>query len=403
MTATHSAATNTEATYGWVERAFHWAIAIGIVLAVALGKLAHDAPFATDAELARKAWLFSFHKTVGVTIFFVALARIGWALAQPRPRPMHPKRRAETLLAATVHWLLYGSLLLVPALGWAEHAATTGFAPIWWPFGQGLPFVPVDPELAKTLATLHTTFVKVLVAAVLLHVVGALKHVFVDRDLTLARMWRGADPGPLPASGRHVLPLVAALGVWGATLAVGLALVPAGAPAAPQIAAETTARANWTVEEGTLSITVTQMGAPVTGRFADWQAAIDFDETPRADGTLGTVEAVIGTGSLTLGSVTTQATGPEFLDAAGFPTARFDAVIRAEGDGYVADGTFGLRGVEIPLVLPFTLQIDGDRATMAGQVALDRRDFGMGAAYPDETNVGFGVTIDVALIALRDG
>ncbi|WP_298433204.1 cytochrome b/b6 domain-containing protein [uncultured Jannaschia sp.] len=398
-TARHTAPGNTVQTYGWVARTFHWTIAVLIVTAVILGREAHHAPFATDAELAQKAWLFSFHKTVGVTVFFVALARIVWALSQPRPRPLHDGW--EAMLASVVHWLLYGSLVIVPLLGWTEHAATTGFAPIWWPFGQGLPFVPQDPELAKTLATLHTTFVKVLIGAVLLHVLGAIKHAVLDRDATLGRMLRGTDPGPLPTVRPHVLPALAAVGVWAATLVVGLALVPAEAPAGPQVAATTTAASNWTVEDGTLSITVTQLGAPVTGSFADWSAAIDFDPEPRADGTLGAVEVVVATGSLTLGSVTAQATGAEFLDANGFPTAGYDAVIRAEGDGYVADGTFTLRGTEVPLMLPFTLEIEGDRAVMAGAEMLDRRDFGMGTAYPDETNVGFGVTIDVALTARR--
>ncbi len=393
--------TNTTSTYGWVERAFHWSIAILIVTAVILGREAYHAPFATDEELARKAWLFSFHKTVGVSIFFLALLRIVWAVIQPRPRPLHPDRQAETMVAAAVHWLLYGSLLLVPLLGWVEHAATTGFAPIWWPFGQGLPFVPQDPDLAKTLATLHTTFVKVLVGAVVLHVAGTLKHVFLDRDLTLARMWRGADPGPLEASKSHALPIVIALAVWGVTLGVGLALVPAGAPAAPQVAAEATGAANWQVEDGTLSITVSQLGQPVTGSFGDWQAAIDFDEAPRADGTNGNVQVSVATGSLALGSVSEQATSADFLSSEAFPIATYDAVIRAEGEGYVAEGTFALRGVEIELALPFTLTIEGDQATMAGEAALDRRTFEMGETYPDESSVGFTVTVGVALTASR--
>ncbi|MCK0166909.1 cytochrome b/b6 domain-containing protein [Jannaschia sp. S6380] len=391
-------ATNTIATYGWVERAFHWVIAVLILTALVLGKLAHDAGFDTDAALARKAWLFSFHKTVGVTIFLVALARIGWALSQPRPRPLHGG--LEGFAAAAVHWLLYGSLVLVPLLGWSEHAAATGFAPIWWPFGQDLPFVPKDPELAKILATLHTTFVKVLVGALVLHIAGTLKHVLIDRDLTFARIWRGADPGQVPARGGKALPVVTALAVWAGTLVVALALVPEGTVAAPG-QASVAGTSNWTVEGGTLSISVTQIGSAVTGSFADWQAAIDFDETPRDDGTLGTVEVSIATGSLTLGSVTTQAISGEFLASEAHPTARFDAVIRPDGADYLAEGDLVIRDASVPLTLPFTLQIEGDRAVMAGQVDLDRRDFGIGAAYPDESNVGFGVTVDVALTATR--
>jgi len=38
---------------------------------------------------------------------------------------------------------------------------------------------------------------------------------------------------------------------------------------------------------------------------------------------------------------------------------------------------------------------------MSGAVTLDRRDFGMGPGYPDETSVGFAVTVTVALTATR--
>ncbi|MEM9795776.1 MAG: cytochrome b/b6 domain-containing protein [Pseudomonadota bacterium] len=403
MSATHTAATNTPTTYGWVERAFHWAIALLIPTAIVLGVVAYDAPFGTDEELAWKATLFSAHKTVGITIFFVALARIAWALSQPRPRTLHPDRTLETFAASTVHWLLYGSLILVPALGWAHHATAEGFAPIWWPFGQSLPFLPKDPDLSATLATLHMTFERVLVAALILHIVGTLKHVVIDKDSTFGRMWRGTDPGPLPEGGRHLLAPLSAVVVWAGALGAGLFLASDGATATTTatVTAQTEAASNWTVEEGTLSITVTQLGQPVTGSFADWQAAIDFDETPRDDGSFGQVEVVIATGSLGLGSVTQQATEAAFLDSAGFPTATFTATIVPDGEDYLADGTLDLRGVSVPVQMPFRLQIDGDIATMEGQVELDRRDYNMGEAYPDETSVGFGVTVDVTLTAQR--
>lgn len=404
-----SAASNSATTYGWVERAFHWATAALIATNVVLGLVAEELGFATDAELARKALLFSLHKTVGVTILAVALARIAWALSQPRPKPLH--EGWERMLASVVHWLLYGSLVLVPALGWAVHAATAGFAPILWPFGQSLPFVPKDPALAETLARLHVTFVWVLVGSIALHVAGALKHAVIDRDLTLARMWRGAEPEPLPESGRLVLPLVAAGAVWLAALGVGLATASGeGAatvskPAAAREAAATdvvpSGPSAWVVEDGTLSLTVAQMGSAVTGRFEDWSAVIAFDPEPQADGTVGSVEVSVATGSVTLGSVSEQATAPDFLSSEAFPTAIFAATIRPEGAGYVADGTLSLRGVEVPLRLPFTLQIVEGVAVMAGQAVVDRRDFGMGETYPDESSVGFSVTLDVALTARR--
>jgi len=164
------------------------------------------------------------------------------------------------------------------------------------------------------------------------------------------------------------------------------------------------AASSWVVETGSLSFSVAQMGAPVTGSFADWAAEIVFDETPDAEGRYGSVSVMIGIDSLALGSVTQQARGPEFFDAENHPTARFSGeIVAGEGDGFVARGALALAGAEVPVALPFTLAIDGDRATAVGQVVVDRRDFGMGESYPDEKTVGFDVTIDAELSAVRAG
>jgi polyisoprenoid-binding protein YceI len=81
--------------------------------------------------------------------------------------------------------------------------------------------------------------------------------------------------------------------------------------------------------------------------------------------------------------------------------AVFDAEIVPVGSGFEARGTLRLRGAEVPVVLPFTLEIADDTARMAGALTLDRRDFGMGASYGDEATVGFAVQVTVALTAQR--
>ncbi|MBL8564028.1 MAG: cytochrome B, partial [Gemmobacter sp.] len=45
----------------------------------------------------------------------------------------------------------------------------------------------------------------------------------------------------------------------------------------------------------------------------------------------------------------------------------------------------------------------GTTATMQGSTTLDRRAFGMGAGYADESSVGFPVQVNVNLTAERKG
>ncbi|WP_298836424.1 cytochrome b/b6 domain-containing protein [uncultured Roseobacter sp.] len=392
--------TNTATHYGGVTKTFHWLTALLIITLIPLGIYANGLPYDTSEELARKALLFSLHKTLGVTVFFVALARIAWALSQPKPALLHPDRKLESLAAETVHWLLYGSLLLVPLSGWIHHAATSGFAPIWWPFGQNLPMVPKSDSLAATTAGLHIVFERVLAASILLHVAGALKHHVIDRDSTLRRMLPGyPDVGAVKGVHRVALPVVAAGIIWGGALVTGSALgVYDQHGKTVQAAALEAVQSDWAVQEGTLSISVKQLGSDVTGSFSDWTAAISFDESV-TEGPAGSVEVTISIGSLTLGSVTSQALGPDFFNAETFPTATYTADLIRTGNGYMADGTLTIKDMAVPVSFPFTLDIADGTARMQAETALDRRDFAIGEAQKDEASLGFSVSVNITLTA----
>ncbi|WP_225029689.1 cytochrome b, partial [Xinfangfangia pollutisoli] len=188
-------AQNTSRSYGALARSLHWLTALLILANIPLGLIAERLPYDTSQALAQKAWLFSLHKTLGVAVLLLALARIVSALLQPHPVPVHPDRRLETFLAALVHWLLYICLVMLPLSGWVHHAALDGFAPILWPFGQGLPFVPKSEALAALAGATHWLFSKLLIATLALHILGAVKHALIDRDGVLARMALGRPAG----------------------------------------------------------------------------------------------------------------------------------------------------------------------------------------------------------------
>ncbi len=393
---------NTATRYGAVAKFFHWSIALGIVIMIPLGIVSAQLPYDTAEALARKAMLFSVHKTFGIVLFALALARILWALTQPKPVPLHPDRKAETLTAEIVHWLLYGSLVLVPLSGWIHHAATDGFAPIWWPFGQSLPFVPKDTGLADLAGGAHIVFERVLALSLLLHVLGALKHHWLDRDDTLRRMWFGrTEAGTDRPHAKARLAPIAALVTWGAAIGIGGAIgVFSHGSQAGAVAELAQVESDWQVQDGTLGLSIRQFGQEVTGSFDSWTADITFDDSP-GEGPKGAVQVQIAIGSVTLGSVTAQALGPDYFDVERFATAVFAAPLVKTAAGYLAEGVLTLRGVEVPVSLPFDLVIDGPRADMSGTLTLDRRTFGIGDNMTDPGQLGFDVEINVSLTALR--
>lgn len=399
--------TNTPQSYGGLTKSLHWLTALLILTLLPLGLIANALPYETSAELATKALAFSIHKTLGVTLFFVALARILWAITQPRPALLHPDRRWEAFAAHLVHWLLYGALVLVPLSGWIHHAATAGFAPIWGPFGQTLPFVQLSEPVAEAAASAHRLFTKLLMATLALHILGALKHHLIDRDDTLRRMLPGRAAGA-PPTAQHgtTRPALTAAAIWALATAGALTLT-ISAHDTPQSTATLLAQpttTGWTVQDGEIAFTVTQLGSPVQGRFANWTAAIDFRQTADDQGSFGATDVTIAMDSVTIGSVTSDAKTAAYFDVANHPTARFTADIRA-GEGtaaYLADGTLTLKGISLPVALPFTLQIEGDTATAQGSVTLDRRNYTIGEGQNDAATLGFDVEVTINLTATRN-
>jgi cytochrome b561/polyisoprenoid-binding protein YceI len=400
---------NTTDRFGTVAKTLHWLTALLIFTLLPLGLIANDladqvraAPSPSSDLVARTAWLFSLHKTLGVAAFFVALVRILWALGQPRPGLLHPDRKLESFVAETVHWLLYGALVLVPLSGWITHAATAGFAPIWWPLGQELPLVPKSETVAAFFGGAHRVLTKLLALALVLHIAGALKHHLIDRDATLRRMWFGHVEAPSTHRMRgHIGPVATAFSIWAIAMTAGavFGVYTLQENRITSAALEEMA-SQWRVQDGSLTISVTQFGSTVTGPFSDWTAAITFDETVE-QGQAGTVDVTIAITSLTLGSVTAQAMGPDFFDATSFPTARFVAGIFPITDGYEARGTLTIKGRNVPLAMPFGLSVNGDAASMTGSVTLDRRAFGIGNNMADESALKFAVIVDVDLTAAR--
>ncbi|MCX7560091.1 cytochrome b/b6 domain-containing protein [Sulfitobacter sp. F26204] len=395
------AITNTETRYGSVTKGFHWLTAFLIITLIPLGLIANRLPFETDAELAQKAWLFSLHKTLGVTVFFVAILRLLWTLSQPKPRLLNTDRLVESFTAEMVHWLLYASLIIVPLSGWISHAAAQGFAPIWWPFGQSLPLVPKSTGIEHLFSSVHWFASKLLALSVLLHIAGALKHHFVDHDVTLRRMLPGdLSIGSLPIQKHSRKPIIVAAAVWALVIALGTTqgISDKNSTFSGKSLAEVTS--DWLVDRGSIEITVVQFGSEVTGNFADWTSAISFDETI-PEGEVGHVTTTIAIPSLTLGSVTQQAFGVDFFDAATYETAKFDGVIRHAIDGYEAVGTLTIKDITVPLVLPFNLAVNEDVAEMRADLTLDRRDFGIGDNIGDEASLAFAVKLAIKLKASR--
>ena len=167
--------------------ALHWLIALAVIVQFCWGWWMQGVP---KQPAGMRADAFNLHKSVGMTILMLMSVRLLWRWGHPPPAfPAMPKWQAA--LAHVVHATLYAVLLLHPLSGYLG-SVFSGY-PVKL-FGMTLPaWGHNDPALKNFFSASHFVTSWVLLAAVTLHVAGALKHALVDRDGLLARMGVGPE------------------------------------------------------------------------------------------------------------------------------------------------------------------------------------------------------------------
>jgi len=173
---------NSEDRYGLVTQLLHWAIVVLIIVQYVLAEKADDLPLGS-AKIATLAQ----HKSFGMTILFLVLARLVWRWMNPVPKIPVTMPRWQRVGAHASHIGLYALLLTTPLLGWTMSSARN--FPVSW-FGLfTLPnlVIPNRP-LYQFLHEAHEVAAKLIFVLAVLHAAAALKHHFVDKDNVLRRM-----------------------------------------------------------------------------------------------------------------------------------------------------------------------------------------------------------------------
>ncbi|GAB4537454.1 MAG: hypothetical protein Tsb0010_16640 [Parvularculaceae bacterium] len=161
----------------------------------------------------------------------------------------------------------------------------------------------------------------------------------------------------------------------------------------------------WAVDyaDSRLGFSGTQLGETFEGAFETFEAEIVFD--PEALDA-ASVTAVIDMASAKTGDrqIDSALPDPDWFHVREFPTARFEATQfnRVGENQYEAIGTLTIRDHTNDVVLPFSLEIDGDGARMQGALEIDRRNYGVGQGeWESDRFVGATVQISVTLSATR--
>jgi cytochrome b561 len=167
-------------------RVLHW-ISAGLVLGM-LGLGVYMVQVVDDTAV--RFELTQTHKSVGITILALTIARLGLRIRTVAPAP-EPAARALRLTAKAAHVALYVLLLAMPVTGWLMTTTTPLRVPTSV-FGLfALPY-PLTPDLPtyRLVHAFHVAAAVTLAGLVALHVAAALTHALLWRDRTLVRMWR---------------------------------------------------------------------------------------------------------------------------------------------------------------------------------------------------------------------
>lgn len=170
--------------WGSLAKFFHWTTVIAILVQATIGLVMVRLP-----KVPSTIPVYSFHKSLGLTIFAFALLRLGWRAFDHRPEEPPGVPHWQAIAARCGHALLYTLIFAVPLSGWLFDSATA-LRPLYW---FGLFQVPSltggrDDAIKAFAEAAHFWLFWTLAAVAAGHATIALVHHFVNRDAVLSRM-----------------------------------------------------------------------------------------------------------------------------------------------------------------------------------------------------------------------
>lgn len=177
--------------YTAVAIVLHWLMALMLVGMVFMGWRMEDMrDLALSGELtfAEVQTYYNWHKTFGISLLVLALARLGWRFTHKVPPMPDTMKPWEKLAARGTHIGFYVVMIAVPVFGWLTASATNFPSYIANNPALQLPHLPVPDTLYEPLGSIHGAGGWVIFGLLALHAGAALKHHFINKDDVLTRM-----------------------------------------------------------------------------------------------------------------------------------------------------------------------------------------------------------------------
>lgn len=362
---------NTPDTYGLVNKLVHWLLAITIIGMIFFGWYMGDLEISPD-----KFKLYALHKSIGITVLALVVFRVFWRLFLGVPKSLPHHKDWEKLLSKAAHLLLYIAIFVMPLSGWLMSSAAGFPVSVFGAFTMP-DLIEKNREFGKLLGSVHLLSAWTILVLVSLHVLGALKHHFIDKDETLKRM----------------LPMAVMAGLLGGFFTFG-AFGPAQANQDPT---------KWHIihDKSRVAFVAAWETSKIEGIFHKFDGEIVFDKDDLEN---SYAKITIDMESFDTGypERDIEIESQFWFDIENYPKATFEtSSITKQETGYLAKGVLKIKDVVRPISFPFTLSNqDNHHKLMNAEVTLQRLDFNVGLGEWKKTDVianDVKVKIDLAV------
>lgn len=167
--------------------ALHWLIAVGVITLLAVGS------YMAQNEIDS---LIPLHKSMGMLFFVLIVARVLWRWKNGLPLPVASQAKVLEVIARATHVLLLLLTVVMPLSGITMSVAGGyGLAIFSWQILAATPdlahpgeMLALNPAMTNVAHDTHEICGYLLMALIALHILGAFKHHWLDKDRTLRRM-----------------------------------------------------------------------------------------------------------------------------------------------------------------------------------------------------------------------
>ena len=175
--------TNTAQRWGLVSVMIHWLSAITVVSMFVLGL------WMVDLTLYDRWYNAApdIHKSIGITLLIVTLARLGWRLSSVTPEPLENHTAFEKKAARLVHVLIYVLLFSIMLSGYLISTADGHPIDVFGLFEVPATLHGIDNQ-EDIAGDVHLVLAIMLMSLAAVHALAAVKHHVIDRDRTMLRM-----------------------------------------------------------------------------------------------------------------------------------------------------------------------------------------------------------------------